>query len=270
MTNQLKTVLTLLALIFLSTNGYTRTTYIGYSGAPGSDGSCAATCHGSAGGTIEVSGFPSEYTPGQTYSIAVTHNGGNAIEQFNGSCRVGNGSVNAGVIESGTNTVTYSTTGETNGVHFTSTDQDSGTFDWTAPSSQTGNVKLYVAGLQGNKSGPNTQLILESSELVTDVREDGSPGVPKYYKLSNNFPNPFNPTTSIGFDLPRRSRVTIEIFNLLGQRIARLTDEEYPAGSHRVTWNGTSSDGQSVPTGIYLYRLEAGDFIETKKMVLLK
>lgn len=269
MANYSKTVLTLLALALFATSGYPHTTYTGYSGAPGSKGRCAASCHGSSGGTIEVSGFPAEYTPGQTYAIAITHNGGSAIKQFNGSCRVGSGSVNAGVIASGTNTATYNTSGETNGIRLSSSDLNSGSFDWTAPAGSTGDVTLYIAGHQGNASGPNTELTLVSSELATDVREDGSSEVPSHYNLSNNYPNPFNPTTSIEFDLPRRSHVTIEIFNLLGQKVATLIDEEYPAGSHSVTWNGRSS-GSPVSTGIYLYRLKAGDFVQTKKMVFLK
>jgi len=136
--------------------------YRGYSGAPGANGTCATSCHGTSGGTIEISGFPSQYYPGQTYSIAISHSGGNAIGQFNGSCRIGSGSQNAGVITSGTNTVTYNVTNETNGIHFSSANHDNGAFFWTAPATAIGEVRLYIAGQQGGYSGQNTTLVIHS------------------------------------------------------------------------------------------------------------
>jgi hypothetical protein len=265
-----KTTFVALALIILTINLYARTTYTGYSGAPDSKGNCASSCHGSSGGTIEISGFPTQYVPGQTYTITISHNGGSSIKQFNGSCRIGGGSQNAGLIEAGTNTETYNTSGETNGIHLSSRDLDNGTFLWTAPPAGTGEVILYIAGHQGAYSGDNTDLTLVSSETATEAGEDMALVIPNDYRLNDNYPNPFNPTTSIQFDLPRQSHVTIEIYNLLGQRVARLTDEEYSAGSHKVVWNGISSDGQPITSGIYFYRMETDDFVETKKMLLLK
>ena len=116
----------------------------------------------------------------------------------------------------------------------------------------------------------HTEFSLVASELATGVAEDGSEGLPGAFWLSNNYPNPFNPSTTIAFDLPQRSHVTIEVFNLLGQKVANLVDGVYPAGSYEVTWNGESSSGESVSTGVYLYRLMAGNFVQTKKMLLLK
>jgi methionine-rich copper-binding protein CopC len=265
-----KAILASLVLIIFTVTAFAHTTYTGYSGAPGSKGSCASSCHGASGGTVEISGFPSEYVPGQTYTVTISHNGGNSIRQFNGSCRIGSGSENAGVIAAGTNTETYSATGETNGVHLSSSNLNSATFSWTAPANGTGEVTLYIAGHQGAYAGANTELTLVSSEFATDAEDDESQVIPNEFRLNDNYPNPFNPTTSIEFELPRSSHVTIEIFNLLGQRVSKLTDEEYPAGSHRVIWNGMSSDGHIVSTGVYFYRIVAGDFIESKKMLLLK
>ena len=89
------------------------------------------------------------------------------------------------------------------------------------------------------------------------------------YDLKQNFPNPFNPITAIEYSLPSRSEVSLIIFNLRGQEIARLVDEEKPAGAHTVRWNASN-----VASGIYFYRLQAGPqaggFVQTKKMVLLK
>jgi hypothetical protein len=174
------TALAAAILLAMTSSLAAHTTYTGYSSAPGSKGTCASTCHGSSGGTIEVSGFPSEYTPGQAYAVVVAHSGGSAIKQFNGSCRVGTGSSNAGTIGAGTNTSTYNTTGETNGVHLSSIDLDNAEFVWTAPSAGTGEVRLYVAGHQGTAGGANTRIVMvaqEASALCTIGDADGSGGV---------------------------------------------------------------------------------------------
>ncbi|MCP4568163.1 MAG: hypothetical protein GY841_11350 [FCB group bacterium] len=149
----------------------------GYSGAPGTNGTCAANCHGSPGGTIQVTGFPAEYEPGQTYTINITHDGGDLIRQFNASCRVGAGSENAGMIAAGTNTETYNNLKESNGVHFSSDNHSLGSFDWTAPALGTGEVRLYLAGLQGGYNGLNSAMILTSAEQAQacgDTNCDGS------------------------------------------------------------------------------------------------
>jgi len=89
--------------------------------------------------------------------------------------------------------------------------------------------------------------------------------VPEEYGLSANFPNPFNPSTEIGFSLPAASHVRLEIFNIVGQRVITLIDGRREAGYHSVVW-----DGRNVASGMYLYRLEADGFVSTKKMILLK
>ncbi|MCK4572842.1 MAG: T9SS type A sorting domain-containing protein, partial [candidate division Zixibacteria bacterium] len=85
-----------------------------------------------------------------------------------------------------------------------------------------------------------------------------------------NYPNPFNPTTQVNFDVPTHSQVNISVFNVLGQKTVTLVDEEMNAGSYVVDWDGTSDGGNKVSSGIYFYRMEAGSFVETKKMMLLK
>jgi hypothetical protein len=160
----MKQLPTITGIVLLASIAFGHPTYIGYSGAPGSSGTCASSCHGSSGGTIQIEGFPAEYVPGQSYTITISHNGGNEIRQFNGSCRIGTGSSNAGAISAGTNTITYNTSGETNGIHLSSISLDSGSFQWAAPAQGTGDVRLYVAGHQGNYSGANTNIIQVSSE----------------------------------------------------------------------------------------------------------
>jgi len=94
--------------------------------------------------------------------------------------------------------------------------------------------------------------------------------VPREYSLDQNYPNPFNPSTEIKFALPQASNVSLEIFNILGRRVTTLINDRLDAGYHSVTWDGINSKGQDVATGVYLYRLKAGDFVKSKKMLLLK
>ena len=90
------------------------------------------------------------------------------------------------------------------------------------------------------------------------------------YSLGRNFPNPFNPLTTIAYALPRGSWVHLEVFNLAGRRTKSLVDGWADAGEYTIDWDGRDDLGHTVPSGIYFYRLEAGDFNETKRMVLVK
>lgn len=94
--------------------------------------------------------------------------------------------------------------------------------------------------------------------------------LPTEFRLDQNYPNPFNPDTRIGFSLPSRSKVTLEVFSLLGQRVITLQDGPMPSGYHAIGWDGADESGSPVATGVYFYRLSAENFVQTKKMVLLK
>ncbi len=108
------------------------------------------------------------------------------------------------------------------------------------------------------------------SSVATDITEFDSGNLPTEFKLSQNYPNPFNPTTTIEFNIPTRTNVALNIYNLLGQQVNQLVDQDYAAGNYRVTWDGTNHAGEKVSSGIYLYRLETDDYTSTKKMLLLK
>jgi flagellar hook assembly protein FlgD len=94
--------------------------------------------------------------------------------------------------------------------------------------------------------------------------------LPDSYALLQNYPNPFNPSTNIDFNLPKSGKATIEIFNLLGKLVATPYDKYTQAGLTTIEWDGRNSDGTSVASGIYFYRLTADKFTETKKMTLIK
>ncbi|MEW5925150.1 MAG: T9SS type A sorting domain-containing protein [Candidatus Zixiibacteriota bacterium] len=94
--------------------------------------------------------------------------------------------------------------------------------------------------------------------------------IPMEFALHPNRPNPFNPQTIISYDVPVATHVSIEIFNILGQKIVTLVDEEKVPGSYEVIWNGNDYAGQRVASGIYLYNMRAGDFVDSKKMMLMK
>ena len=109
--------------------------------------------------------------------------------------------------------------------------------------------------------------------LASLIRTDDQNGIeilPQKFHLSQNYPNPFNPTTTISFSLPTRSDVTLTVYNILGQEVAEIVNQSLPAGEHQIDWDGKDANGSSVSTGIYLYRLVTDDFVESKKMVLLK
>ena len=105
---------------------------------------------------------------------------------------------------------------------------------------------------------------------TTGISSEEQNVLPEEYALSQNYPNPFNPVTTITLDLPKASSVRLEVFNVLGQRIRTLVDQRMSPGRYHVDWDGTNESGISVATGIYFYRLETSDFVETKKMLLMK
>ena len=116
-----------------------------------------------------------------------------------------------------------------------------------------GDIEQYLVHLQVRLLG-----------TPTSVRMDKK-ATPQILVLEQNYPNPFNPSTTISYELPRASTVSLKIFNTLGQEIATLVNEGKEAGYYQAVWNASN-----VPSGIYFYRLQAGEFVETKKAILLK
>ena len=101
----------------------------------------------------------------------------------------------------------------------------------------------------------------ESEEIPLEVLEDA---------LYQNYPNPFNPETVIGYVLRERKEVVLAVYDVLGRRVRTLVHEEQGAGRHEVVWNGLDGSGMPVASGMYVYRLEAGGFRATRRMLLLR
>ena len=121
---------------------------------------------------------------------------------------------------------------------------------------------VYVA------DGDNGMYIIQNDLLVVSNDEDLS--LPKSFVLHQNYPNPFNPTTTIQYHLPQRSDVQITVYDLLGREMTTLVSEYQDAGFKSVIWNATNDQGQPVSAGVYFYQVRAGDYLQTKKMILLK
>jgi hypothetical protein len=100
--------------------------------------------------------------------------------------------------------------------------------------------------------------------MITGVAGN-STGMPTLFQLDQNYPNPFNPSTTIRYALPSTSHVMLSVFNTLGQQVAQLVNGDVDAGIHDVKF-----DGSTLASGVYFYRLKAGEYIETKKLVILR
>lgn len=99
---------------------------------------------------------------------------------------------------------------------------------------------------------------------------DENSGVPDVFDLSQNHPNPFNPVTTISYSVARKTNVNISVFNILGQKVATLVDGEVAAGPQEARWEGVDDNGSNVASGIYFYKMITDDFIETRKMALMR
>lgn len=97
-----------------------------------------------------------------------------------------------------------------------------------------------------------------------------APTIPKSYVLHQNYPNPFNPSTTINFEVPKTANVEIKIFDGLGRHVNTIVNEQFDTGAHKVVWDGKTSFGFHAPSGVYLYTMKSNDFVETKKMLMLK
>jgi len=117
----------------------------------------------------------------------------------------------------------------------------------------------------GTAVGKDGTILRTTNGGATFVEEEEIDEIPTDYKLTNNFPNPFNPNTKIKYSIPQSSNVVIKVFDMLGNEIETLVDEQKPTGTYEITWYA-----ENLPSGVYFYKIQTKKFIETKKMVLLR
>lgn len=167
--------------------------------------------------------------------------------------------------------------GQTMAIPWSSFSQASG-----RPAGATTSVLSMVGPeVPGSSSGSTTMLssgflsAISLYALVTDVAEETS--LPQSFELYQNYPNPFNPTTTIAYDIPALSRVSVQVFNMVGQLVMTLVDQEQAPGRYSIVWNGRTEKGGLAASGVYFYRISAIErnaaqrhFVSTRKVVLLK
>ncbi|MDP7128140.1 MAG: T9SS type A sorting domain-containing protein, partial [Candidatus Marinimicrobia bacterium] len=113
------------------------------------------------------------------------------------------------------------------------------------------------------------QLTLDSEVNQWILRKSAST-IPNIFALYSAYPNPFNPVTTLRYDLPEQAQVTLTIYDLMGREVTQLVNTTQDAGFKSVQWDATDSFGKQVSAGVYIYHVRAGEFVQTSKMVLLK
>ncbi|MBI90065.1 MAG: hypothetical protein CMG60_08260 [Candidatus Marinimicrobia bacterium] len=132
------------------------------------------------------------------------------------------------------------------------------------------NSGMYFADLREETSLTllnGEQLIIRVGAQVLSLED---PTIPMEYVLEQNYPNPFNPTTQIDYGVPEASKVSVIIYDVMGREVNRLVNASKEAGYHSIHWNATNALGDPVSAGMYFYSIQAGDFVQTRKMILLK
>jgi FlgD Ig-like domain len=250
--------------------------------APG-EGNCTA-CHSSFAlnsgtGTLAVTGPIVSYVPGQSYDLQVELQDPDAsrwgfeftiigadgneigsLTSLDGQTQVGTN----GVRTYGKHTSAGTQNGTTTGVSWT--------VRWTAPAAGAGDATIYLAGNAANGNGSNSgDRIYAISDLWTENTASPAPlpalaGV----DLQPNYPNPFNPLTTIAYELDDAQSVRLTVYSVDGRLVRRLEDGFRGEGRHEVQWNGLNQQGQAVPSGTYFYHLQAGGAGLTRSMVLVR
>lgn len=128
---------------------------------------------------------------------------------------------------------------------------------------------IFILLSTGASITPHFEGVQKVTFNDVEIVSDGSL-LPKTFALAQNFPNPFNPSTKITFDVPKKAHVNLVIYNVLGQQVRTLVNKELDANSYSVTWEGNNDSGVKVASGMYFYKLISADFVKSRKMMLVK
>ena len=134
----------------------------------------------------------------------------------------------------------------------------------SSPLSWSGRETLFFNVMDDSSASDSDTLLVHVTPYVR-INGEGDLEIPKVYSLSQNYPNPFNPITTFKYGLPKRSNVSLKIYNILGQEVTTLVDRNQEAGYHQVQW-----DASGFPSGIYFYWMQAANFSQVRKMLLIK
>ena len=231
---------------------------------------CHSGAVNSGNGSIQFVGLPSFYVPGETYPIEIFVNGSN-VRGFGFQAAVMKDDFSAGSF-SINSTSNYS---EINGDYIQQSSRNpegSWVFDWIAPSSDIGEIIFSASGLATGGSSSisgddvyTTEVSIPAQPLSIHTNLEST-----IFMLHNNYPNPFNPFTTIDYELKEQSFVELNIYDLSGNSIIRLVNEiQYP-GYKTLQWNGNNNMGMSVPSGTYIYSISSKGKTQNKKMTLIK
>jgi len=254
----------------------------GRTGAPGE--TTCTDCHtsfplNSGLGGITVAGVPAAWQPLTIYDLVVTVDDPDAQRwgfEFTVLDGAGNSTgtlalldANAQLSTAGNRTYAKHTSV---GTQLGTTGSGSWTVRWTAPVAGAGDISVYVAGNGANGNFANSGDRIYTAGATWTESSVSAAGLPlaAAVVLQTAYPNPFNPRTSIAYDLARNTRVRLEIFALDGSLVRRLVDRSEAAGLHTVSWDGTDERGQGAPSGVYLYRILADGVVVERRMTLLK
>ena len=144
--------------------------------------------------------------------------------------------------------------------------QSTGTYNWLVPNFPSVQSLIKISDVNDSSINDQSDFVF----TIRDVTGVDDKEIPKSYALLENYPNPFNPYTIIRYQIPEKSFITLKVYDVLGNEVAILVNEEKAAGSYEVEFNSHSGIARNLPSGVYFYQFQAGDFIQTKKMVLMK
>jgi hypothetical protein len=260
--------LSVLFVLFWAARAPALPSLVGFSGAPGTGGSCAVHCHGSPGGSILVTGFPAQWVPGDTYPVLIGHHSGDAISNFNASVRKANDTPCVGVFVPGPNLELYTSGTDSNALHFATADQDTGSFLWIAPLAGPDSVELYLSGMQSTvMTGLSTLLRLIAVRTTGGIEAD-----PFDTKASVQFEVLNRVVTdylALRWQTPRSMPVRIEIIGPAGRRLATL-DGGTSEGRQSLVWQPLDRYGSPLTPDSYFAVLTAGTARLTRKFAVVR